>query len=75
MSNQTGQPREWQPIETAPKDCGILIWNGDFRTIGLWNTVLGQFVDCCETSGSVDFLDDPTHWMPLPPPPERAPGM
>lgn len=64
--------RRWRPIETAPKDCGLLMWNGDFLTVGLWNSVLAQFVDCCETHGSVDFIDQPTHWMPLPDPPDAA---
>jgi hypothetical protein len=68
----------WQPIETAPKDgTTVLLWvrgithpvvafwqvGGIISEDGFWlHFLLGQF----------DFVEvkDPTHWMPLPTPPE-----
>lgn len=67
----------WQPIETAPRD-------GTQILVGVW--VAGYFKGSesrwsCWTigqHGSGDFGcdgewgDEPTHWMPLPPPPDAA---
>jgi hypothetical protein len=57
---------EWKPIETAPRDgSDVLIWcytgeigiaHFDYATFAWWHNL-------CE-------YPDPTHWMPLPPPPE-----
>ena len=69
---------EWQPIETAPKDGRTIIV---FRNIHGWN-VLGYayWVDVRGIDGWVSNgfsdppgnlgLGHPTHWMPLPTPPE-----
>lgn len=73
---------DWQPIETAPKDGGWLLLNGDgpgFRkctVVGYWGKV--------NTGDTLKFGDEemwrrtfggepmrPTHWMPLPEPPEE----
>lgn len=70
----------WQPIETAPKD-GIAILvhiPGDRRPVqeawwalsyeggpGYWSTPFGP-----NGRGYIILADSPTHWMPLPPPPE-----
>jgi hypothetical protein len=75
----------WQPIETAPQD-GTPLWLfvdktrfGKRLLLGWWDT---SYIDEDQPSwtilrkdGSVDFLLDaygqiPTHWMPLPFPPE-----
>ena len=73
----------WQPIETAPKNGRtILVWNGlnsGFYTraqdmgVALWRKQAfpdGQECwcaqDCCD--GVTTY--EPTHWMPLPEPPD-----
>lgn len=65
--------REWQPIETAPKDgreflafipgndedfdrCAVLFWKGSYSYFAEYAWDMEQHY--------------PTHWMPLPPPPE-----
>ena len=67
----------WKPIETAPKDGTIILvgvwdygpdiasasWNGKF-----WDMELYGYQYC----GDPEF-SDPTHWMPLPAPPEDTP--
>lgn len=67
---------EWQPIETAPSQQTILLWaitdtsmsppNWKMAT-GHWATVLEQWIwDGREVR---DHEVQPTHWMPLPEPP------
>jgi hypothetical protein len=58
--------REWQPIETAPKDKGAILgfmWIGD----GAVTRVLHWDEDDGWHSDGHDYR--PTHWMPLPPGP------
>ena len=72
-----GVEMTWQPIETAPKDGSVFL--------GYW---LGKMRDCSAlqredgviwTFGAFSFHEEmrkgniPTHWMPLPPPPEVQP--
>jgi hypothetical protein len=62
----------WQPIETAPKDGSVIIgWHKKWQELSMidfdnrekkW---MGRF------PGFIPF-DQPTHWMPLPPPPNDA---
>ena len=62
---------EWQPIETSPKDSKArLVWcplrkniyvaTWDGRYDGAWIFF----------GGGGSLIEDPTHWMPLPPPPK-----
>jgi hypothetical protein len=73
---------EWQPIETAPKDGTVIdLWAGQRRPgcfyeridDPLTGEVYGegwsqQYVE--NTSNSFRVFEDPTHWMPLPEPPQ-----
>jgi len=59
---------EWQPIDTAPRVRGAIYlgWSEDWRT--------PETIDWDEVSGKwcIPFLRpkaQPTHWMPLPEPP------
>ena len=62
----------WQPIETAPVDTCVLIgWHKD---LGGKAYVMAMFDSARKAwcNPWTDFLG-PTHWMPLPEPPELAP--
>lgn len=60
---------EWQPIETAPNAPALVTDGGccftAFPDHGRW--FVGFVLD---DGGSVRVRFYPTHWMPLPPPPE-----
>ena len=77
---------KWQPIETAPKGQGIILtdgkhivaigawfdgdwcfWEGDTDVV-FWSEE-GDREMCAELNYWVKPFG-PTHWMPLPPPPE-----
>lgn len=61
---------EWQPIETAPK-IGveiILFWDSDHIGVGKHFPVDEFSEECWVAYGSGRC--NPTHWMPLPPPPK-----
>jgi len=75
----------WQPIETAPKDgTSILVFGKFGADIARWNkdpSVWDRDVDACWTVFEPDdyfyaihLLDEfePTHWMPLPEPPNET---
>jgi hypothetical protein len=79
---------EWQPIETAPKDKIVLLAHeyGGKRLVtqcaysfekGFWWPI-SEYAAICENlapSGAVMtfMVINPTHWMPLPPPPQVQP--
>ena len=61
----------WQPIETCPENTDVLLYD-------IGDITLGQYrQDCC---GEYRFFDwcaggdtiNPSHWMPLPEPPNEA---
>lgn len=61
---------EWQTIDTAPYDKRVLLSNGDWTVCATLQKhpkedgLYGWFV-----TDIVYLADQPTHWMPLPPPP------
>lgn len=66
---------EWQPIETAPRDgTDILTWRASQKTrlgvicgmhCGFWHPDMKEW-----QSSDLEWELLPTHWMPLPEPPE-----
>ena len=59
----------WKPIETAPKNQEILVWDG--KDIWLVNTEYEMYpkhngCGCCSSS----VHEEATHWMPMPEPPK-----
>ncbi len=66
---------EWQPIETAPKDgTTILICKPGMKTpwMAKWEE-MRRAPDRWSAIGLGRCPFDPTHWMPLPSPPEDKP--
>ena len=58
---------EWRPIETPPKDgtwVRVLCPNGEY--VALWDTYQDGMGEWASWHGR----GEPTHWMPLPGPPE-----
>lgn len=71
--NAVGVVEAWQPIETAPKDgtrflavCGT----GQTRLVR-WADYGGDRYPIGDSPGTI-WDDHPTHWMPLPPAPDRG---
>lgn len=69
---------QWQPIETAPKDgTDVLLWcagamEPSYALIASWVDFKGEAPDgwCDASTGRYNDGCPPTHWMPLPSPPE-----
>ena len=64
--------RNWQPIETAPKDgTHILLSDGsDIVVVGEWYDRSGT--PCWTVSWDGNEFDDASFWMPLPEPPTSS---
>lgn len=67
-----GRSAEWQPIETAPKDELVLV-AVEFDRPGDWRMKVGSLSADHGTWHVYGASWTPTHWMPLPPPPEGTP--
>jgi hypothetical protein len=78
---------EWKPIETAPEGKPILVWVPGINSgldsaevvIILWSAddPSGRGYSIWTNGGpnggsDMDFEHSPTHWMPLPKPPEST---
>jgi len=65
----------WQPIETAPRGDGVmlLLWEphsmGGFAFVGTSDRCKGEWFNNLDMQ-----TQRPTHWMPLPPAPDRLQG-
>lgn len=67
---------DWHPIETAPKDgtCIMVYVPGDYANayvVVQWdmNEYSGECRGWLEAEGERWSAYEPSHWMPLPPPP------
>lgn len=68
LRDQVANLTQWQPIETAPKDgTEILVCN--HATLDIWFYHVASWMDGLEWWNG-DARVNPTHWMPLPQPPE-----
>ena len=79
---------EWMPIESAPKDgTPIDVWLDDapeedvafYCTAGTrrspgWSWHNGKFRPMAGLNTFPPVFVQPTHWMPLPPPPQESGG-
>jgi len=75
----TNKNQGWQPIATAPKDWTNVISFDPARTeTNDMGVCLSWFdtEDCFWCTFDGEFIKiEPTHWMPLPPPPEQEGGL
>lgn len=59
---------DWQPIETAPKNhLPVLIWSEETGRVVAFRDVAWTWWPC---PASHPLSHPPTHWQPLPAPPE-----
>lgn len=60
---------KWQLIDTAPRDGSevLIAWPGQEPVVGWWERFRGCFA---WHEASRPKFHQPTHWMPLPAPPE-----
>lgn len=72
---ETARPK-WQDIESAPKDMGTYLFLCNKVVLQGFRDAVGQLCVCLE-AGSGGYPQwrimrrAPTHWMPLPAPPEK----
>ena len=68
-SRRISPPEGWQPIETAPRDKKVLIWNEVYVMIAELKEVAGHPI--WHSGGAPLAAGEPSHWMPLPEKPQR----
>jgi hypothetical protein len=61
----------WQPITTAPRDGQLVLAFSrlGYHAIVSWRAVVALPDGVWEAEDG-SWIDDPTHWMPLPEPPQ-----
>lgn len=58
----------WRPISSAPKGEHLIVGDRENTVVAFWDERGGGFwASTVEDQIEIDF--EPTHWMPLPPPP------
>lgn len=75
-ARERGKPK-WQPIETAPKDgTRFDVWidcRGRVTDVHYYKTEFNELtIDSCDCLSWMPLDGVPSHWMPLPEPPEAA---
>lgn len=76
----SADPMTWQPIETAPRDGYPIIfanWDAMCLLSGAPHVWTARFVEAAGEWFECSFAaenqnGEPTHWMPLPPPPSQG---
>lgn len=67
--------QQWRPIESAPKD-GMPVqvgWIGRTWEASKSHCEYGEWGYLTREMGFIPWCEQPTHWLPLPPPPENTP--
>lgn len=64
----------WRPIKNAPRDgTKILVWNGQNTHSALFDRIESCFVVLYKsTTRRIPVSPSPSHWMPLPTPPDGS---
>lgn len=61
---------KWQPIKTAPKDgTRVILSSANIVVTGFWSPSSSVWL-CDWSAGNGDPKEKPTHWQPLPEPPQ-----
>lgn len=60
----------WQPVDTAPLNTRVLIWDGSFHYIAKNIQSGGYWI--AEVPDGHYRVFSASHWMPLPTPPDRV---
>lgn len=64
----------WQPIETAPFDTPVLVWDPEDSKTSYPDVYIafkyGTDPTWWRMNGEDGYECDPTHWLPLPEPPK-----
>lgn len=62
---------EWQQIDTAPKNDVIMLCDGGSLWQGFWQEGFGWITGFDNGRMHVRVILEPTHWAPLPAPPQK----
>lgn len=67
-------PASWRPIDSAPKDTEVLVYTRPWGAIvASYSEEFGNWLSRMQVPVSIREENEmPTHWQPLPPPPDGA---